>query len=301
MKYFQCCAKSSSPISRLPPELRLLVFEEVFGTNKPGKLPIVVTWRYEENPDGSKKLDVGWTAPVWVGNVFDVCRLWRIEASQIFFGKNYFLLGLNRSRCVYQGDLNLDLGTQAFARQIGHQNLHLVKSMAVKVSSQELLGKRKWVQQGIWYNDGPGRPWMDRVLGWIKGFPGLRQFRLVCADLGCVNARSYLWTTSNISLSRHEVRRVLEDVVVLIEYKRLAQHQVQDPFRYGPLPRGRPSTYRLVWKDNGVVAERYKRQRQPSWRSLYLHNDRLRQDIPEDGHPHVAKAIREKPEFYYTE
>ncbi|KAI4197654.1 MAG: hypothetical protein LQ350_005809 [Teloschistes chrysophthalmus] len=298
MKYPPCYAEDLSPISRLPPELLVLIFEEVFGTNRPDKLPILFTWRYKEKPDGSKELGVGWTAPVWVGNVFDVCRLWRIEASQIFFGKNYFLLGLHRSRCVYQGDLNVDLGTQAFARQIGHQNLHLVTSMAVKVSSHELLGKRKWVQQGVWYNGRPGRSWMDRVLGWIKDFPGLRQFRVVCADLGCVNAKSFLWTVGKPSLSRQEVRRVLEDVVVLIEYKCLSQHQIQDRLRYGPLPRGRPSTYRLVWKDTGVVVEPYK---QSSWRSLYLHNDRLRQEITEDDYPHVAKRIREDTEFYYAE
>ncbi|KAL9583200.1 MAG: hypothetical protein Q9212_002850 [Teloschistes hypoglaucus] len=270
-------------MSRLPPELRTMVFEEVFGTNRPDKLPILFTWRYKEKADGSKEVGVGWTAAVWVGNVFNVCRLWRIEASQVFFGKNYFLLGLNRSRCVYQGDLNLDLGTQAFARQIGHQNLQLVTSMAVKMSSQELLGKRKWVQQGVWYNGRPGRSWMDRVLGWIKDFPGLRQFRVICADLGCsINARSFQWTAVNPSLSRQEVRRILQDVVVLIEYKRLSQYQVQDPLRYGPLPRGHASTCRLVWKDTGVVIERYK-------------------EITEDDYPHAAKTIREDTEFYYAE
>lgn len=258
MSYSKCCAKVSSPISRLPPELRTLVFEGVFGVNEPGKLPIVVTWRYKENRDGSKKLRMAWTAPKWVGNVFEVCRLWRIEASQIFFTKNYFLLGLSRSRCAYQSDLNVDLGTKTFARRIGHANIHSVTSMAVKMSSWEILGNRKWIEQGVWYKAQPGRVWIDRVLRWIKKFPRLRQFRVVCADIGCSGPTSCLGTAGKSSLPRREIRRVLEEVVVLIEYKRVSQGQIQQPLKFGVLPLGPPSTYRLVWKDYKVVVEQYQ-------------------------------------------
>lgn len=231
------------PVMRLPAELRLMIFREVWGLNKPDLLPVFFDWQHVYYGPRLWTLATGWTAfPKRLTNIIAVCRLWYSEASQLFYHVSHFALGISYYSSFLDSVFDLTRGLVEFAHQIGRRNANFVTSLAINVPSYNLCGGDM---------DPPAveptlRSFLRKVKLWAGAFPCLERFGLICL----YNKMDEITITpGQVLLQGAQQARFLQDLLVVVEFKRhgRAIWHLQQLWPH--------SIYRLVWRENSVIAE----------------------------------------------